>query len=252
MDKKIGAQLYTVRNYCENLDSFADTLKRIADIGYKNVQVSGTCAYEPQWLKIQLEKTGLKCVVTHTPPTRLIDEAVEVAKEHSVFDCDRVGLGYHFFDEQNPQNELNDFIDKYSKVADTLAENGKYFMYHNHDREFIKYNGKPIIEHLAESFVPQKLGFIVDTYWVQNGGGDPAYWIEKLSGRVPCIHLKDYSYGGKMAVIGEGNIHFDRVFEKAEAAGTQYMLVEQDDSYGEDPLECLKRSYQFLKSRGFR
>ena len=29
------------------------------------------------------------------------------------------------------------------------------------------------------------------------------------------------------------------------------MLVEQDDCNGENPIECLRRSYQFLKSRGF-
>ena len=45
---------------------------------------------------------------------------------------------------------------------------------------------------------------------------------------------------------------FGRVFEKAEAGGTQYMLVEQDDCNGEDPIECLRRSYQYLRSWGFQ
>ena len=55
-----------------------------------------------------------------------------------------------------------------------------------------------------------------------------------------------------MAVVGDGNINFDRVFQKAEASGTEYMLVEQDNCNGEDPFECLRRSYEFLRSRGFR
>ena len=42
-----------------------------------------------------------------------------------------------------------------------------------------------------------------------------------------------------------------RVFEKAEEAGTEYMLVEQDDCGGEDPIECLRRSYHYLRSFGF-
>lgn len=29
---KIGAQLYTVRDYTKNLDDFAETLKKVADI----------------------------------------------------------------------------------------------------------------------------------------------------------------------------------------------------------------------------
>ena len=95
------------------------------------------------------------------------------------------------------------------------------------------------------------MGLTFDTYWAQTAGADPAQWIEKLKGRVPCIHLKDHSFDRKMAVVGEGNINFDRVFEKAEAAGTKYMLVEQDDCNGENPFDCLRRSYEFLKSRGF-
>jgi sugar phosphate isomerase/epimerase len=69
---------------------------------------------------------------------------------------------------------------------------------------------------------------------------------------VPCIHLKDYAYGGKMAVVGEGNLNFDRIFEKAESAQTQYLLVEQDDCGGEDPFACLRRSYRNLVAMGFR
>ena len=38
----------------------------------------------------------------------------------------------------------------------------------------------------------------------------------------------------------------------AEKAGTKYAFVEQDDCFGEDPFDCLKKSYDFLASRGYR
>ena len=53
-----------------------------------------------------------------------------------------------------------------------------------------------------------------------------------------------------MAPVYEGNIDFDSILEACEAAGTEYLLVEQDDCYGEDPFECLRVSYQNLKARG--
>ena len=99
---------------------------------------------------------------------------------------------------------------------------------------------------------PDEMGFTLDTFWVQAGGGDAAWWLERLAGRVPCIHLKDFAYGRKMAVVGEGNLNFDRIFEKAQVAGVRYMLVEQDDCNGEDPFACLKRSYDNLRAFGFR
>lgn len=248
---EIGAQFFTLRDFCKDTDSFAESLKKVADIGYKTVQISGTCQYDPKWLQKQLKKNGLKCVLTHIAPDKLQNETAKVAEDHDVFGCDRVGLGWFAFDEEKDGQHYDDFIRIYKPVAKQLQKNGKYFMYHNHDQEFKKYNGKLIIESLAEDFSSDEMGFTLDTFWVQAGGGDPAQWIERLSGRVPCIHLKDYSFGRKMAVIGEGNINFDRVFEKAESAGTKYMLVEQDDCNGEDPFDCLKRSFEFLKSRGF-
>ncbi|MBQ2676267.1 MAG: sugar phosphate isomerase/epimerase [Clostridia bacterium] len=249
---KIGAQLYTIREFCKNLDDFSESLKKIADIGYTTVQVSGTCDFDPQWLKNQLDANGLSCVLTHTPGDRMIADAVKVAQDHSVFGCDHIGLGWFSFDESDPNKSYNHFVETYRPVARAFRDNGKLFMYHNHAHEFAKQEGKLILQKISEDFAPDELGFTIDTYWVQVGGGDPAQWIERFSGRVPCIHLKDCAFEQKMAVIGEGNINFDRVFEKAESAGTKYMLVEQDDCYGEDPFDCLKRSYNNLKALGFK
>jgi len=249
---RIGAQFYTIRDFCKNLEDFSESLKRIADIGYEFVQISGTCPFEAEWLDTQLRTTGLKCVLTHTPPAQLQENPVKVAADHDVFGCKYVGLGWYGFDPEKPEGTLDAFEALYAPVAKSLADNGKYFMYHNHAHEFRLENGRLVLEQLAERFSPEVMGFTLDTYWIQVGGADPAQWVEKLSGRVPCIHLKDFAYDRKMAVIGEGNINFDRVFEKAESAGTEYMLVEQDDCNGENPFDCLKRSYDYLRSCGFR
>ncbi len=249
---QIGAQLYTVRDFCKTPEELAETLKKIAAIGYRTVQVSGTCAFEAEWLRARLQENGLRCVLTHTAPTRLQEETAAVAQEHEAFGCPHVGLGFFSFNGEEGQSYA-DFVRLYRPVAQALREQGKYFMHHNHAQEFSRVDGKTVMERLAEDFSPEELGFTLDTFWVQAGGGDPAQWLERLSGRVPCIHLKDYAYANdrKMAVVGEGNINFERVFEKAEAAGTRYMLVEQDDCYGENPFDCLRRSYAHLHSLGF-
>ena len=245
---QIGAQFFTLRDFCKDTDSFAESLKKVADIGYKTVQISGTCQYEPEWLKGELEKNGLECVLTHIPADKLQNDPAKVAKDHDVFNCKYVGLGSFGFNEEK---NIDDFIRIYKPVTSTLKQAGKYFMYHNHDGEFKKFNGKIVLENLAEAFSPDEMGFTLDTFWVQAGGGDPAAWIERLSGCVTCIHLKDYAYGRNFAPIGEGNLNWPRIFAAAEKAGTRYMLVEQDNCNGEDPFNCLKRSYDFLRANGF-
>lgn len=247
---KVGAQLYTIRKTCTNLADFSESLKKIAEIGYRTVQVSGSCSFDPQWLKQQLDQNGLQCVITHTDRTRILEEPSVVAVEHDVLACRYVGLGSYSF---NPEkgDSVEHFVQAYGAAAKTLKQHGKYFMYHNHAREFRRIDGSLILEQICEQIPAEDMGITLDTYWVQVGGGDPAQWLEKLAGRIPCIHLKDCAYQQVMAVLGEGNINFDRVFEKAEAGGTEYMLVEQDDCNGEDPFDCLKRSYQFLRAYGF-
>ena len=247
---EIGAQFYTVRQSCQNLTDFAESLKKVADIGYRTVQISGTCPYPADWLKENLERNGLRCVLTHIPVPRLTGELDQVIADHRVFGCDHIGLGWWAFDPEKNMS-YDQWMETFPPIAKKIADAGMLFMYHNHDQEFKKYEGRLILERLAEVLPPDQMGFTLDTFWVQAGGGDPAQWLERLSGRVPVIHLKDYAYGRQMAVVGEGNINFDRVFEQAEKAGTKYMLVEQDDCHGEDPVECLRRSYLFLKSRGF-
>ena len=248
---RIGAQFYTVRDFCKTTEALAETLKKVADIGYQYVQISGTCGYDPLWLKGELDKNGLSCVITHTAPDKIINDTNNVINDHNVLDCKYVGLGH--YKVNFAENETTDnFFEKFRKPAELLRQGGKYFMYHNHAHEFMKIDGKTILEIFAEGMDKDIMGVTLDTYWVQKAGGDPALWIEKFSGRVPCIHLKDQNYEGKMAVVGEGNINFDRVFAAAQKAGTSFMLVEQDDCNGEDPFECLKRSYNNLKSFGFK
>ena len=61
----IGAQLYTVRESCRTTEDLAETLKKVADIGYTTVQLSGICPYDPHWMAEQLKETGLTADITH-------------------------------------------------------------------------------------------------------------------------------------------------------------------------------------------
>ena len=247
---RIGAQLYTVRDFCKTPEELAEALARVAEIGYTTVQVSGTCAYDPEWLNAELKKNGLECVITHIPGERILKETELVAREHDAFGCKYVGLGHYAFGDD--EESVQAFVNAYLPAAQALKAKGKYFMYHNHNGEFRRVGGRLILDRLIEATPAEIMGITFDTYWAQVGGADPAQWLERLAGRIPCIHLKDCAYGQKMAVIGEGNINFDRVFEKAEVGGTEFMLVEQDDCNGENPFDCLRRSYDYLTACGFR
>ena len=251
---EIGAQLYTVREHTKTLEDFSRTLEKIAAIGYRNVQVSGTCAYEPAWLKAELDRTGLRCVLTHTDPGRIAAETDAVAAEHQAFGCTHIGIGSLPGGFDKGLAGYQPFAETYRPVGRRLAALGCRLMYHNHHMEFARTGeGREIyLERFLRDFAPEELGFTLDTYWVQAGGGDPVQWLNRLAGRVPCVHLKDMAFADgqpRMAPVYEGNMNFDGILKACEQAGARYLLVEQDDCYGADPFECLAMSYRNLAAK---
>ena len=90
---------------------------------------------------------------------------------------------------------------------------------------------------------------------MQMGGADVCSWIEKLSDRIPCVHLKDMAVKGWdpiMAPVGEGNLPWEKILQTLEKCGkTKYLLVEQDVCQ-ESPFTCLEKSYNYLSSLGYK
>lgn len=245
---QIGAQLYTVRDYMKTTDDLAETLKKVAEIGYRTVQISAACPYDPAWMRDRLAENGLACVLTHTPCDRLLAQPQTVAAEHAVYGCHYIGIGYYDIASEG----MDAFVARFAPVGQTLHDCGRQLMYHNHDMEFARVGGSTLLQQLAERFAPQQLGITLDTYWVQAGGGDPIDWLRRLAGRTACIHLKDMGYRRTMLPVGEGNMNFAGILAAAQDTGVQYALVEQDDCNGEDPFACLARSYAYLRACGLQ
>ena len=82
--------------------------------------------------------------------------------------------------------------------------------------------------------------------------------IGKSSSTSSCILFSTFSINSSLFIFNgivafDDNVEYAKgLLEKAEAAGTKYMLVEQDNCNGEDPLDCLRRSYQYLRAMGFQ
>lgn len=256
---KIGAQMYTVHKFTQDLDGFAESLKKIADIGYTSVQVSGTCAYEGEWLAEQLKANGLTCDLTHYAPAEMLENPIAVVEKHKKFGCKYIGLGalptlWEDGVRVNTRAKWEKFAEEFRPVADVFAQNGAYLMYHNHDFEFEMAEDILPWKYIKENFSLSQLGFTLDTHWVLAGGHDPIVELNDLVGRTPCVHFKDMTATldgeRRFACVGSGIMNFDRIIKTCVDNGVEFAFVEQDDCYGEDPFVCLKRSYDYLKSMG--
>ncbi len=248
----LGAQMYTVRDFTQTPDDFARTMEKLAKIGYKYVQVSGIGTdVKPEHIAKAVKDTGLTVTLTHTPVARIINETEKVIEEHSLFNCDGIGLGgahdYFPFDEEKKKK----FIEDFGAASEKIKAAGKKFLYHNHKAEFERLpNGKIMLENIMD-FAPDMM-LTLDMYWVQAGGADPAKAIEKYKDRIFVTHFKDMAIikdKQEYAVVGEGNMNYDAILEACDRCGITRHFVEQDTvPEGRDPFDCLEASYKNIMS----
>ena len=72
MDKRLGAQYYTIREACKTVEDFDASCKKVADMGYKTVQISGIADYDAETIKEITGKYGLSVVCTHRAPKNIL------------------------------------------------------------------------------------------------------------------------------------------------------------------------------------
>ena len=144
-------------------------------------------------------------------------------------------------------------------------------MYHNHDFEFVKINGKFALDELYDTISADLLETEIDTCWAKVAGVNPAAYVRQYTGRATILHLKDFvggksdnmyaligidedeekDTGGKFEFrpLGKGVQNFPLILEAAEKCGTKWVVAEQDSpSMNLSPMECAKVSIDYLKT----
>ena len=166
-------------------------------------------------------------------------------------------------------------VKNFTETGKLLKENGIQQLYHNHDFEFNKADGKFLLDWLYETISPEYLQPQIDTCWVHYAGYDPAEYLLKYSGRIKVVHLKDFicekfgngpvyeligkadesnasqeDNGFKFRPVGHGVQNMPSILEAADKAGAEIVIVEQDLSYEQPSMEAAKTSRDYLKNLG--
>lgn len=255
MDKRIGAQYYTLRDYIKTLEDFDNTCFKVNQIGYQTVQISGT-SLDAVEMKEILDKYNLKVVITHKGFEDFVNNLDMIINYNKALGCELCGVGSMPIKYYNSSEGVSCFINEANEVAEKLRKEGLYFCYHNHSFEFAKFGGKTIMARLIDETDPQSFYFIADTYWYQMGGVNPVDMIYKLKNRIKAIHFKDFAIytdnwqEPTMAEVGQGNLDWDSIIRACEETDVKWALVEQDVCK-RNPFDSLKMSYDYLKKKGF-
>jgi sugar phosphate isomerase/epimerase len=251
----IGLELYTVRNECEK--DLEGTVKKVAEIGYKEVEMYSFYKRKPSELRSLLSSNGLVCPSAHyeTPALKSgLGKEIDFAKEF--------GLSYMIcaFLQPGERKSLDDYrglADLFNKVGEQCQRAGIQFAYHNHNFEFKTFDGVSAYDELLRRTDSKLVQLELDCYWITRAGKDPLDYFKQYPGRFPLWHIKDRKPGyapatdmdqgpGPFTEVGRGSIDWPKIFSGAREAGVKHYYVEQDFCE-RPPLESAKISYDYLK-----
>ena len=272
MSFPVALQLYSVRDAMA--EDFAGTIKAVKEMGYDGVEFAGLFGKSPEEIKALLDETGLVPISAHVPYDEIEADPEKVIGDYAKIGCKYIALPYAV-PERRPGAELfEDTVEGIRKFAAIGKKYGITFLYHNHDFEFVKIGDTYGLDLLYSKLTPDELQTELDTCWVNVGGENPAKYVEKYSGRAPVVHLKDFYMSGKgkpaklyqligiddgaqdaeeeesfgFRPCGYGVQNFPEILEACKKAGTEWVVVEQDQpALNKTPVECAKMSIDYVK-----
>lgn len=230
--EQVAVQLYTVRERAAA--DFVATLGEVAGIGYRAVELAGTHGLAATEVRAVMDRLGLRAMGAHLPFERFAADAAATVAEAVALGCEVAVVpsvpaarrGGDAAAVRELAATLNGFGER-CRVA------GLAFAYHNHDFELAPLAddaGRTMLDVLIAETDPALVGFEVDVFWVAAAGHDPVALLERLTGRVPVVHLKDRAAGPEQAdaPVGAGTFAWGPILAAAEAAGAGWYVVEQD------------------------
>lgn len=276
----IGIQMSTIKNKIDELGAYG-TLKACAELGYHCVEVSQVPmtpenvegmrkASEEFGIKIAACSAALEPMVPGMAGEYLSMDFDKIIADCKALNCDMLRIGMLPMTCMGSREKAVGFVKRADEMAARLKEQGIDLYYHNHHVEFVKYDGQYLLDIIRDT--TKNMGFELDIHWIQRGGEDPVEFVKKYAGRIRLLHLKDYRIGEvkmpegafdpkafmqafsnivEFAEVGEGNLPIKECIEAGLAGGSEYFLIEQDDTYGRDPFESLKISKDNLTAMGY-
>ena len=263
-DRLGGLALYTVRDAMG--EDAKGTLKRVAEIGYRNIEAAGYAdgkyyGMSPEDFKAYLAELDLKPISTHQSSVTLENADQEMADAKAAgfqyFVVPIPPMGLFTYDETTSTMSMTGGAKNLAGILDKLGEKanaaGLKLLYHNHDFEFVKdKDGVVPIDYLLENCDPEYVDFQMDLFWVTKAGANPLDYFEKYPGRFKMWHVKDMDDEGKFAPVGTGTIDFAKILAQKERSGMEYYMVEQDRTFTMEPLDAIKVSHEGIKKIGFK
>ena len=245
---EIALQLYTVRERAAN--DFLGTLREVAGIGYRAVELAGYHGVPVRELRSALDDLGVRAMGAHVAIGRFETEPERVAAELRELGCDFAVVPVLPAERRRSGAEARSLAAACNRWGERFQAEGLTFAYHNHDFEFDALpgeDGRTLFDILLAETDPALVFFELDIYWAAHAGVDPLMLLERHAPRLPLLHLKDMSPGAERAdaPVGTGTLAWEPLLATA-LPGTRWYVVEQDNP--SDAIADVTTSFRNLAS----
>ena len=248
--EQVAAQLYTLRDYLKTPEDYQESLQKVAEIGYRSVQISGPRPISEREIASLCAEKGLVINSSHENSELVISDPGKIVENLEAFGCRYTAYPSPKGVDLTSAVDVMRMIRGLENAGRVLKEAGKVLTYHNHGDELNLLDGIPVLERIYAESDPELLQGEIDTYWVHVGGASPEAWCARLRDRMPLLHIKDVILGEDekpvFGEIGYGILDFKTIIATAEASGCEWFIVEQDKCPG-DPFESLEKSFRYIR-----
>ncbi len=166
---QVAVQLYTLRDFLKTPADVAATLKKVAAIGYRAVQVSGMVAMPEEELSAMLNDAGLVCCATHEPTQLLRTQPEKIAARLRKLGCTYTACPGPAGVDCSKVDQVDSMIADLDRAGAVLRQSGQVLTYHNHAIELIPFAGTTLLRlHLREERRPESAGrdrYVLDSIW---------------------------------------------------------------------------------------
>ena len=249
-NKKIGVQIYSVRNELNN--DMQGTIDSLASIGYTYIESygmlpDGTILGMPSAEFSQMiTDAGMELVSSHSTYFTA-NEAPAMIESAKAAGIDYVIIPFLGGDQRGDYDAIAQNLDE---VGAMFKEAGIGFGYHNHDFEFQPTeDGRIPMEILIEGTDPGNVSFQADLYWITKAGLDAVEFVNKYPGRFISFHVKDSDADLNQTTVGTGIVDFKSILSTMDVSGAEYYFVE--DERTDAPLLNLKGAHDNLQIMDF-
>lgn len=278
MTKKlpVGIQGYGLRDLLENTpEQFPVVMKQVKELGYDGVELAGLYGLDPTFIRDTLAEIGLTPLSAHVPLADMTADIEKVIADYQLIGVDYLVVPYLPEEYRHLTPGYPVVIEEMKKIGAAVKAAGMKLLYHNHNFEFVRLeNGTFGFDDIYRQVPADLLMAEPDTCWIKVAGQDPVEYIHKYGSRCEVIHLKDFVKEGnpqnlykligietekkeedtgffEFRPVGFGQMLWEPILNASLEAGAKWVVVEQDEHYDLPPMECARRSREYLKILGW-